>query len=57
MTTDEVIKEIEQQAKELEALARRRLPVKVGRLATSHFQNNFRKGGFVNGGLKPWQST
>ncbi|MDR2292112.1 MAG: phage virion morphogenesis protein [Prevotellaceae bacterium] len=31
------------------------LPVKVGALAKSHFQDNFRKGGFVNNGLHAWQ--
>lgn len=35
----------------------RRLPVKIGRMATDHFQDNFRKGGFVNGGLQPWPVT
>lgn len=57
MTTEEVIKEIKQQAKEFESLARRKLPIKVGRLAKHHYRDNFRQGGFVNGGLKPWQRS
>ncbi len=57
MTTEEVLKEIAQQAKELEALARKRLPIKVGSLAKRHYQDNFRKGGFVNNGLQPWQRS
>ncbi|MFR9546896.1 MAG: hypothetical protein SNJ29_15175, partial [Rikenellaceae bacterium] len=57
MTTEEVIKEIKQQAKELEALGRRGLPIKVGRLAKRHFQDNFRQGGFVHNGLQPWQRS
>lgn len=33
---------------------RRKLPVIVGRMAKDHFQDNFRKGGFLNGGLHKW---
>ena len=33
---------------------RRKMPVIAGRMAKDHFQENFRKGGFVNGGLHPW---
>ena len=40
--------------KELDTLMRRKLPVKVGRMAKDHYQDNFRKGGFVNGGLQRW---
>lgn len=43
--------------RELDTLMRRELPVKVGRMAKDHFQDNFRKGGFVNGGLKRWPQT
>lgn len=43
--------------KELDMLMRRELPVKVGRMAKDHYQDNFRKGGFVNGGLRRWPVT
>lgn len=43
--------------KELDTLVRRELPIKVGRMAKDHYQENFRKGGFVNGGLKRWPQT
>ena len=43
--------------KELDTLMRRKLPVKVGRMAKDHYQDNFRKGGFVNGGLQRWPQT
>lgn len=33
------------------------LPRKVGVIATNHFKDNFRKSGFVNGGVHPWQKT
>lgn len=43
--------------KELDTLMRRELPIKVGRMAKDHYQDNFRKGGFVNGGLQRWPQT
>lgn len=35
----------------LDSMMRRKMPVMVGRMAKDHFQDNFRQGGFVNGGL------
>ena len=32
-------------------MMRRKMPVMVGRMAKDHIQDNFRQGGFVNGGL------
>lgn len=43
-----------QKRKELDEMMRRRMPVIAGRLAKDHFQDNFQRGGFVNGGLHPW---
>lgn len=43
--------------KELQELARNRMPVIAGKMAKDHFQENFRLGGFVNGGLHPWPET
>ena len=40
---------------ELDTLMRRNMPMIAGRMAKDHFQDNFRKGGFVNGGLHPWK--
>lgn len=48
---------IKAKQKELDTLMRRKLPVKVGRMAKDHYQENFRKGGFVNGGLERWPQT
>lgn len=45
---------MERERKALEKLMRREMPVIAGRMAQDHFQNNFRLGGFVNGGLHPW---
>ena len=33
------------------------LPRAVGVMAVNHFKDNFRRSGFVNGGLHPWQKT
>lgn len=43
--------------REIENAMKRTLPVKIGRIAADHFHENFHKGGFVNGGLHPWQPT
>lgn len=48
---------IKSKRKRLETLMRRKLPVTVGRMAKDHFQDNFRQGGFVNGGLHPWPKS
>lgn len=54
MTQREFIFEIQKNRREFADLFRRKLPVVVGRMAKDHYQDNFRKGGFVNGGLKKW---
>ena len=48
---------IKSQSREIEQLMRRQLPIKVGRMAKDHYQDNFRKGGFVNRGLQKWPTT
>ena len=40
--------------KEADDLMKRKMPALVGRMAKDHYQDNFRKGGFVNNGLNPW---
>lgn len=54
MQIKDFAKLVEQKRKELDEMMRRRMPVIAGRLAKDHFQDNFRRGGFVNGGLHPW---
>lgn len=54
MDIKDFAKLIERKRKELDTLMRRRMPVIAGRIAKDHFQDNFRRGGFVNGGLHPW---
>lgn len=57
MDIKEYSKLIKAKRKELDNLMRRRMPVITGRMAKDHFQDNFRQGGFVNGGLHPWPKT
>lgn len=40
---------------EIVTLLRDTLPVIVGRMGKDHYQENFRLGGFRNGGLKEWK--
>ncbi len=54
MDIKDFAKLIERKRKELDTAMRRRMPVIAGRMAKDHFQDNFRLGGFVNGGLHPW---
>ena len=54
MDIKDFAKIIAQKRKELDTVMRRRMPVIAGRMAKDHFQDNFRQGGFVNGGLHPW---
>lgn len=48
---------IKAKQKQIHDCIHRRLPVKIGRMATDHFQENFRLGGYVDGGLHPWPVT
>lgn len=57
MDTKEFLLIIKSKQKEIDELQKRRLPVMVGRMAKDHFQDNFRRGGFVNRGLHPWQKS
>jgi len=54
MTPEEFTKFVEKKASEIVQLQNRILPIKSGVIAVAHFQNNFRKGGFVNDGLQKW---
>ena len=55
MDLPQFIKGLDAKQREIGHAIKRTLPIKVGRIATDHFKENFRKGGFVNGGLHPWQ--
>lgn len=49
--------QIKAKRRELDDLFRRKMPVYAGRIAKDHYQDNFRKGGFVNRGLKKWPKS
>lgn len=57
MDPNSFINHIKSKQKALQDLARRKLPIIVGRMAKDHFQDNFRQSGFVNGGLHQWKKT
>lgn len=54
MDTDQFWHLLKQKRAEIERAIHRTIPVKAGRLAKSHFQDNYRKDGFMDGGLQPW---
>ena len=47
-------RKLQQIVREIRTLIDRKIPVAAGKLAKDHFQNNFRKGGFVDRGVHPW---
>lgn len=49
--------ELKKKSNEVENLMKRKLPVVVGRMAKDQYQENFRKGGFQNRGLRKWPVT
>lgn len=57
MDIKEFSKQIKAKRKELDELMKRKMPVLAGRMAQDHYQDNFRQGGFVNGGLHPWKKA
>ena len=49
MDIKEFSKLIRAKQKEIDTLMRRKMPIRVGNMAKRHFQDNFRKSGFVDG--------
>jgi phage gpG-like protein len=54
MTIQEYRDLLNRHARDIENLARTKMPVIIGQMAVSHFKNNFRQSGFVNNGLQAW---
>ena len=54
MTDNEFISRITEKVAEIQKCVSRVMPVKAGRMAKEHFQENFLLGGFVDGGLEKW---
>lgn len=57
MDIKEFTRIIQLKKRDLADLMRRKMPVHAGRLAKNHYQDNFRKGGYVNGGLHKWPKS
>lgn len=58
MNLQEFNRLLAQKRRELDNLMRRKLPVKVGNMAKSHYQDNIReRQGFLNNGVKKWDKT
>jgi phage gpG-like protein len=57
MTIQEYRDLLNRHARDIENLARTRMPVIIGQMAVSHFKNNFRQSGFVNNGLHAWMPS
>lgn len=57
MTPEEFQKKIKDNAEQIRKAVDRTIPVKVGREAKNHFQENFKKSGFVDDGLHPWKRS
>ena len=55
--SNELERKIARLKKEIERELYDRLPRKVGIVAVRHFKQNFREGGFVDGGVRPWKRT
>ena len=57
MNINDFKRKIQEKQAEITKAIHRTLPIKIGRKAADHFQDNFRKGGYVNNGLHPWSQT
>ena len=57
MNINDFKRKIQEKQAEITKAIHRTLPIKIGRKAADHFQDNFRKGGYVNNGLHPWPQT
>lgn len=57
MTVKEFAEKLKQNGSDLSDLIGRKMPIIVGRMAKTHYQDNFIKGGFVNRTLKKWEPS
>ena len=57
MDIKELEKQLQAKQQQVERLMRREMPVAAGNIAIRHYKENFRRSGFVNGGLQPWSIT
>lgn len=57
MDIKEFSNQIKAKRKDLDNLMKSKMPVLAGRMAKDHYQDNFRQGGFINNGLRPWKKA
>lgn len=57
MDAKNIEKHIQHAKKDIEKEVCDRLPRKVGTIAVNHFKQNFRDGGWLDGGRHPWKRT
>lgn len=57
MNIQDFNRRILQCSKQLNELARRRMPVLAGNIAKRHIEGDFRRGGFTHGGFNRWKET
>lgn len=57
MDAKDITKAVEKAKDDIMKEVNDRLPRKVGVIAVNHFKQNFRDGGWLDGGLRPWKRT
>lgn len=57
MDIKEFSNQIKAKRKDLDNLMKSKMPLLAGRMAKDHYQDNFRQGGFINNGLRPWKKA
>jgi len=55
MTPEQFFQKLVNEQNQIKSLVKTKLPRMIGKIAVDHFKENFRKGGFVNGGLQKWK--
>ncbi len=53
----QILLEYKKKEKEITNFMRHKMPSHAGKIAKDHFQENFRRGGFVNNGLQRWPKS
>lgn len=57
MSPEQFIQELQGKEREIQQACERIIPLKVSVAMEEHSKDNFRMGGFVDGGLHPWRRT
>lgn len=57
MTPEEFARELQRKEADIRRACERTIPLRVSVAMEEHTKDNFRQGGYVDGGLHPWKST